>query len=143
MYGADATGSNVEPGRSPKCDLDDRRLWPFYARVQALDMTLIPQTSGLWGGLSIDFANPRHLEPIAEDFPNLRILAGHACYPYVREAIMLALAALSVVTTPRGLRKETEYSNAAILEVACLFVGIFTRCRSRSRSSRPAAPRSG
>lgn len=80
----------IEPGRSPKCDLDDRRLWPFYARVQALDMTLIPQTSGLWGGLSIDFANPRHLEPIAEDFPNLRILAGHACYPYVREAIIVA-----------------------------------------------------
>jgi predicted TIM-barrel fold metal-dependent hydrolase len=80
----------IEPGRSPKCDLDDRRLWPFYERVQALDMTLIPQTSGLWGGLSIDFAHPRHLEPIAEDFPNLRILAGHACYPYVREAIIVA-----------------------------------------------------
>lgn len=80
----------IEPGRSPKCDLDDRRLWPFYARVQALDMTLIPQTSGLWGGLSIDFAHPRHLEPIAEDFPDLRILAGHACYPYVREAIIVA-----------------------------------------------------
>jgi predicted TIM-barrel fold metal-dependent hydrolase len=80
----------IEPGRSPKCDLDDRRLWPFYERVQQLDMTLIPQTSGLWGGMSIDFANPRHLEPIAEDFPDLRILAGHACYPYVREAIIVA-----------------------------------------------------
>jgi predicted TIM-barrel fold metal-dependent hydrolase len=80
----------IEPGRSPKCDLDDRRLWPFYERVQQLDMTLIPQTSGLWGGMSIDFANPRHLEPIAEDFPDLRILAGHACYPFVREAIIVA-----------------------------------------------------
>jgi uncharacterized protein len=80
----------IEPGRSPKCDLDDRRLWPFYEKVQSLDMTLIPQTSGLWGGMSIDFANPRHLEPVAEDFPDLRILAGHACYPYVREAIIVA-----------------------------------------------------
>ena len=38
----------------PKCDLDDRSLWPFYEKVQALDMTLIPQTSGLWGGMSIE-----------------------------------------------------------------------------------------
>jgi Na+/H+ antiporter NhaD/arsenite permease-like protein len=43
----------------------------------------------------------------------------------VREAVMIALALLSLATTPRGLRKETEYSNAAILEVACLFAGIF------------------
>jgi Na+/H+ antiporter NhaD/arsenite permease-like protein len=44
---------------------------------------------------------------------------------YLREAVMLAFVALSLLTTPRGLRKETEYSNAAIAEVACLFVGIF------------------
>ena len=33
--------------------------------------------------------------------------------------------ALSLGTTPRGLRRETEFSTAAIVEVACLFVGIF------------------
>lgn len=44
---------------------------------------------------------------------------------FAREGVMIALAALSVATTPRGLRKETEYSNAAIIEVACLFLGIF------------------
>ena len=44
---------------------------------------------------------------------------------YVREAVMIALAGLSWITTPHGLRKETEYSNAAILEVASLFIGIF------------------
>lgn len=44
---------------------------------------------------------------------------------FAREAVMLFLMALSLATTPRGLRKETEYSNAAIIEVACLFLGIF------------------
>ena len=44
---------------------------------------------------------------------------------FARETVMIALTALSLATTPRGLRKETEYSNAAILEVACLFLGIF------------------
>jgi Na+/H+ antiporter NhaD/arsenite permease-like protein len=44
---------------------------------------------------------------------------------FIREGVLLGLCALSMLTTPRGLRKETEYSNAAIIEVACLFLGIF------------------
>lgn len=44
---------------------------------------------------------------------------------FVREGVMLGLAALSLATTPRGLRKEVEFSYGAILEVACLFLGIF------------------
>jgi Na+/H+ antiporter NhaD/arsenite permease-like protein len=44
---------------------------------------------------------------------------------FVREAIMLAVTGLSLATTPRGLRKEVEFSYGAIMEVACLFLGIF------------------
>jgi Na+/H+ antiporter NhaD/arsenite permease-like protein len=38
---------------------------------------------------------------------------------------MLALSAISLATTPRGLRKAAEFSYGPILEVACLFLGIF------------------
>jgi Na+/H+ antiporter NhaD/arsenite permease-like protein len=44
---------------------------------------------------------------------------------FAREAVLLGLLGLSWLTTPRGLRAETDYSNAAIIEVACLFLGIF------------------
>ena len=44
---------------------------------------------------------------------------------FVREGVLLGLTGLSLATTPRGLRKETEFSYAAIIEVACLFLGIF------------------
>jgi Na+/H+ antiporter NhaD/arsenite permease-like protein len=44
---------------------------------------------------------------------------------FVREGILLGLAGLSLATTPRGLRKDTEFSHAAIIEVGCLFFGIF------------------
>ena len=44
---------------------------------------------------------------------------------YIREAVMLALAGLSLATTPRGLRKNVEFNYSAIAEVACLFLGIF------------------
>jgi Na+/H+ antiporter NhaD/arsenite permease-like protein len=44
---------------------------------------------------------------------------------FVREAVMLGLSGLSLATTPRGLRRETEFTYTAIVEVACLFLGIF------------------
>ena len=44
---------------------------------------------------------------------------------FVREGVLLGLTGLSLATTPRGLRKETEFSHAAIIEVGCLFFGIF------------------
>jgi uncharacterized protein len=90
----------IEPGHSPGCDLDDRRLYPIYDKCLALDMTLIPQTSGPTGGRNIDYANPRHLDQVAEDFPDLRIVAGHACYPFVREAIIVAARRENVYLSP-------------------------------------------
>jgi Na+/H+ antiporter NhaD/arsenite permease-like protein len=44
---------------------------------------------------------------------------------FVRETVMLGLIGLSLATTPRGLRRETEFSYGPIAEVACLFLGIF------------------
>jgi Na+/H+ antiporter NhaD/arsenite permease-like protein len=44
---------------------------------------------------------------------------------FVREAVMLGFTALSLATTPTGLRKAAEFSYGAIVEVACLFLGIF------------------
>lgn len=79
----------IEPGRSPGCNLDDPRLFPIYQKCQDLNMTLIPQTSGPFGGASVDYANPKHIERVAANFPRLRILLGHGCYPYVREAIVM------------------------------------------------------
>lgn len=90
----------IEPGRSPGCDLDDRRLYPIYEKCVEKDMILIPQTSGLLGGNNIDFANPRHLDQVAGEFPTLRILAGHGCYPYVREAIIVSARHENVYLSP-------------------------------------------
>ncbi|MBI2321391.1 MAG: amidohydrolase family protein [Chloroflexi bacterium] len=57
----------VDHARSPGCPPDDRR-----------------------GGDLVAWAHPAHLERVAEDFPELRIIAEHGCYPYVREAIVVA-----------------------------------------------------
>lgn len=54
-------------------------------------------------------------------FPGTAVRTG----PLLREAILLALAALSLATTPRGLRREAGFRYGPIVEVACLFLGIF------------------
>jgi Na+/H+ antiporter NhaD/arsenite permease-like protein len=45
--------------------------------------------------------------------------------PFLREGVLLALAGLSWVTTPKGVRVANGFSFNAIGEVACLFIGIF------------------
>lgn len=45
--------------------------------------------------------------------------------PYTREGVQLALVFLSLATTPAGIRKSNEFNYGAIVEVACLFIGIF------------------
>lgn len=44
---------------------------------------------------------------------------------YFREGVMIGLTVLSLRTTPRGLRASTQFNYGPILEVACLFLGIF------------------
>jgi hypothetical protein len=80
----------IEPGRAPGCLLNDRRLYPIYELCQGLGVTIVPQTSGALGGRLVDYASPRHVEEVADDFPDLHIICGHGCYPYVREAIVMA-----------------------------------------------------
>ena len=90
----------IEPGRSPGCLLSDPRLYPIYEKCVELDMTVIPQTSGPLGGKNIDYANPKYVEQVAEDFPDLRIICGHGHYPYVREAITMCTRRDNVYLSP-------------------------------------------
>jgi len=45
--------------------------------------------------------------------------------PYLREGVQLAMAGLSLLSTPQLLRRENQFNYRAIGEVACLFIGIF------------------
>ena len=100
----------IEPGRSPGCLLNDRRLYPVYQKCVDLHIPIIPQTSGPLGGKNVDYANPKYIEEVAEDFPNLNIICGHACYPYVREMIVVAARRHNVWASPDSylLRLGTE-----------------------------------
>ena len=92
----------IEPGRAPGCYPSDPRLDDLYGLLQRLNCTVIIQTSGLKGGLYLDYANPHHIEIVAQKFPDLRIICAHGCYPYVREAIVTAMRRENIWLSPEG-----------------------------------------
>jgi len=53
------------------------------------------------------------------------VLAVAVCAAPLREAVIVALAALSLWRTPRAIRRANGFTAAPIIEVAVLFFGIF------------------
>jgi uncharacterized protein len=91
----------IEPGRAPGCLLNDPSLSPFYDLCQSLDITIIPH-SGPKAGKYLDYAHPHYIEEVADAFPRLRIISGHGCYPFVREAIVAASRRDNIWLAPDG-----------------------------------------
>jgi predicted TIM-barrel fold metal-dependent hydrolase len=70
---------------------DDRRYYPFYAKCVELDVPLSIHTSANWTTTAVnDLGHPRHIDVVARDFPELRIVMSHAGYPWVLESVLLA-----------------------------------------------------
>lgn len=70
---------------------DDRRYYPLYAKCVELDIPLSIHTSANWTTVSVsDLGHPRHIDTVAADFPELKIVMSHAGYPWVLEATLLA-----------------------------------------------------
>ncbi|HXU32809.1 MAG TPA: amidohydrolase family protein [Thermoanaerobaculia bacterium] len=92
----------IEPGRAPMLaeHVADRRLYPFYERAQELQVALFLQTSGIWGGESLDQAHPRWIDRVAGDFPDLHLICGHGAYPFVREMIAVTVRRANVFPSP-------------------------------------------
>lgn len=70
--------------------------------------------------LSVAFINEGTIPPMGEADAPLWL-------KYLREIVLLSLAGLSLYTTPKKVRyEENKYSWSPIIEVAVLFLGIFT-----------------
>ena len=71
--------------------IDDSRLYPVYAKSAELGMVTFVHT-GINYGISHPFGNdhPMRLDQIACDFPNLRLVACHAGWPWTAEMVAVA-----------------------------------------------------
>jgi predicted TIM-barrel fold metal-dependent hydrolase len=70
---------------------DDRRYYPLYAKCEELGIPVWIHSSNNWSFEHVmDYGNPRRLDRVAVDFPELRIIAGHGGWPWVQEMVVVA-----------------------------------------------------
>jgi uncharacterized protein len=72
-------------------DIDDRRLYPMYARAEELGLILNIHTGITYSRMHpLKHERPELLDQVACDFPDLRIVALHGGWPWVTEFCAVA-----------------------------------------------------
>jgi uncharacterized protein len=68
----------------------DRRYYPLYAKCVELDIPVRIYTSMNYANdRPYDLGHPRHLDQVAIDFPELRIIAGLGGWPWINDMVGL------------------------------------------------------
>jgi len=78
---------------------NDRLAYPLYEVIEKAGLPALFHTghsgvgSGLpgGGGIRLKFSNPIHVDDVAVDFPDLKIVLAHPSFPWQDEAISIAL----------------------------------------------------
>ncbi len=72
---------------------DDRRLaWPLYQACAELGVPMVIHCGLSWSRVGQSkYARPLALEEVAQEFPTLRMVITHFGWPWVEEALLLAL----------------------------------------------------
>jgi predicted TIM-barrel fold metal-dependent hydrolase len=92
-------GIFVEPGRALGTGCDDERLFPIYeACIERAAPVCI--MTGPYAGPDITASSPVCVDRLATRFPDLRIICGHGCYPFVQEIVGVAYKHLNVYVSP-------------------------------------------
>ena len=69
---------------------NDRRYYPLYAKCVELDVPIRVYTSMNYANdRPYDLGHPRHIDDVAVDFPELRIVAGLSGWPWVADMVGL------------------------------------------------------
>jgi predicted TIM-barrel fold metal-dependent hydrolase len=78
---------------------DDRLAYPLYEVIEEAGLPALFHTghsgigSGLpgGGGLRLKYSNPMHVDDVAVDFPDLKIVLAHPSFPWQDEALSIAM----------------------------------------------------
>jgi len=89
-------GVAIDPGWwAPPCYVDDKRIYPIYAKCAELGGVLYI-TCSLMQGPDISYAEPYRIQRVANDFPTLKIVVVHGAFPFTREMIGVMIANASL-----------------------------------------------
>ena len=67
--------------------LADRKMYPLYAKCVELDVPVSMQVGHVLEGMPSEHGRPMHLDQIASDFPDLKMVGAHTGWPWVEELI--------------------------------------------------------
>ena len=105
-----------------------KKFYPLYAKCVELGVPVaLPTSMHFDPGSVMDFGHPKYLDEVAVDFPELKIVAIHAGWPWIREMIAVAWRHPNVYlefsgVAPRYLDPElVRYLNTPILADKGLF----------------------
>lgn len=85
------SGGSIDPGMA-RLPADDARYYPFYAACCEEDIPMAVTTGASSGmpGVILDHMDPRRIDKVAADFPELRLIVSHGGYPWITEAVTVA-----------------------------------------------------
>jgi hypothetical protein len=91
---------NIEPGSyTLPLMVDDRRLYPIYAQCEDADIPVIIMAGGS-AGPDLSYTEPAHLDRVAADFPNLKIVVSHGGWPWVHQILHIAFRRPNIYLSP-------------------------------------------
>jgi predicted TIM-barrel fold metal-dependent hydrolase len=78
---------------------NERLAYPFYEVIEAAGLPVLFHTghSGIGsgmpggGGIRLKYSNPMHVDDVAVDFPDLKIVLAHPSFPWQDEALSIAM----------------------------------------------------
>jgi predicted TIM-barrel fold metal-dependent hydrolase len=108
---------NIEPGSYPlPLMVDDRRLYPIYAQCEDTDIPVIIMAGGS-AGPDLSYTEPTHLDRVAADFPDLKIVVSHGGWPWVHQVLHIAFRRPNIYLSPdqylANLPGSADYIRAA------------------------------
>lgn len=91
---------NIEPGSYPlPLMVDDRRLYPIYAQCEDAGIPVIIMAGGS-AGPDLSYTEPVHLDRVAVDFPELKIVVSHGGWPWVHQILHIAFRRPNIYLSP-------------------------------------------
>lgn len=112
-------GVVAEPGGflTEPMHIDDARLYPIYAHCEDRKVPVLFMAGGN-AGPDCTYTHPQHIERVARDFPELKIISGHGNWPWAAEIIHVCYRRPNIYLSPdmylyNGMPGAMDYINAA------------------------------
>ncbi len=110
-------GVVIEPGLlANPMHLDDARMYPIYAYCEDAKVPVLFMAGGN-AGPDCSYTSPEHIDCVARDFPELKIISGHGNWPWAAQIIHVCYRRPNIYLSPDmyifGMPGAMDYVNAA------------------------------